>query len=697
MALLYSQPGRLRPRSRPPLGAFLRLLFLLAVLGVQGSGHAQPAAPAPGASSAGAAMPPSAEVFFRPADIRSAQLSPSGRRLALVAHPGGGHNALLVFDLVAGGPPVQAARFKDLDIDDVHWVNEDRLVFDTVDLERASGDARYAPGLLSVRADGSELRPLVRLRWREQFTEDRIRDRHLLDPNHRLLHVPDGGGDEVIVGEWRWTATGEPDGVIAKRLNVVTGRARSLARDMPEHGYGWLFDAAGEPRVVTTRRAGRVGVHWRGPGDAAWRQIGDMRAYEQAWWPRAVDAAGRLYVTVPDGPAGTSVLKRFDFRTGAPEAEALVSTPGFDFRGQLVSESPGGPTLGVQVVSDAETTVWFDPRLREVQAKIDKELPGRINRLSCRRCGQPDMVVLVTSFADVDPGRLYIWRAGQAQLQPVGRVLRDVEPAQMATLDLHRIRARDGRDLPVWLTQARPQPGTAPAPRPAVVLVHGGPWVRGVTWRWHGMAQFLASRGYLVIEPEFRGSTGYGAEHFRAGLKQWGLTMQDDVADALDWAVAQGLADGRRACIAGASYGGYSTLMGLVRHPERYRCGAAWVAVTDLFLRYQWRTDSDADDETRQHALPELVGDPVADADRLKAASPVQQADRIRAPLFLAFGDRDRRVPLEHGERLRAALIAAGRPPQWQVYAGEGHGGWTLDNQVDFARQLEAFLARHLR
>lgn len=141
----------------------------------------------------------------------------------------------------------------------------------------------------------------------------------------------------------------------------------------------------------------------------------------------------------------------------------------------------------------------------------------------------------------------------------------------MATLDFERIRARDGMEIPVWLTLP---PGPRDKPRPAVVLVHGGPWVRGRVWAWDSDSQFLASRGYVVIEPEFRGSTGYGARLYRGGLKQWGRAMQDDVADALAWAVAKGHVDPARVCIAGASYGGYATLMGLVRDP--IFTAAAW-------------------------------------------------------------------------------------------------------------------------
>jgi len=272
-------------------------------------------------------------------------------------------------------------------------------------------------------------------------------------------------------------------------------------------------------------------------------------------------------------------------------------------------------------------------------------------------------------------------------------VRKAIDPARMGTTAFERIRARDGRDLPVWLTF----PAGAKGPQPAVALVHGGPWVRGRHWEWERDAQFLASRGYVVVEPEFRGSQGFGQEHFRAGWREWGRAMQDDVADAVRWAVQKGHVDPKRVCIAGASYGGYATLMGLVRDADLYRCGAAWVAVTDPRLLFKWSYTGDTAETSRLYDLPKMIGDPVADAERLAEATPVLQAARIKAPLLVAFGGSDRRVPIEHGNALRDALVKAGSPPEWIVYDDEGHGWLRAANRLDFAQRLERFLDRNLR
>ncbi|MBT9495033.1 MAG: S9 family peptidase [Paucibacter sp.] len=653
---------------------------------------------APNAEASGALAPIPVERFFQRPAVLEAKLSPSGKLLALTTSKGGNRVGLVVVDLAEGGKATRAAGFSDADIVQFDWVGDKRLVFSVTDLEAGSGeDRRYAPGLYAADPDGGNLRQLVHRQGKPFFSNGNSRDR-ALEWNHTLLHVPlqqDGvTPEEVVIG--KMTLGREIiDSVVPMWLNVRTGRIRTIELNPPAHTTGWMFDSKGEARLAGTLHDGRLAMHWRGPGQTQWHQLAESAVLSPPFTPSAVDDAGNLYVTFSDGPDGFKVLSRFDFDKGAPLTPPQVSTPGFDFSGGLVLDRAGSRALGVRVDTDGEQTVWFDAGMKAMQALADERLPGRVNRLSCRRCGAEDMVVLVRSYSDRDPGRLFLYEAAAKRWQAISSVMDNIEPKRMATLDLHRIKARDGRDLPVWLTQ--PAGSQAGRPLPAVVLVHGGPWVRGGHWQWQAMEQFLASRGYLVISPEFRGSTGYGSAHYKAGWKQWGQAMQDDVADALLWAQKQGLASDK-ACIAGASYGGYATLMGLVRQPELYRCGVAWVALTDPFLLLEgsWWVDDDSNSVTRKHMLPQLVGDADKDAAMLTANSPLAQAKQIKAPLLLAFGDADRRVPLAHGERLRDALRDAGRPPEWVVYANEAHGWRQTSNQIDFARRVEKFLGQHL-
>jgi dipeptidyl aminopeptidase/acylaminoacyl peptidase len=688
------------------MAAALQVLLLLLAL-----------APSPAAVAAEAAaggLPP-VELFYRHPDVDEARLSPSGTRLAVTVNQGQ-RVALAVFDL-GGGAPRIVAHYADADVRSFAWVNDERLVFSIVELSAGGGDQRWGPGLLSVGLDGVRPRLLVRTGW-DFVANTAATLREPLEQNHALLAVPSGGGDEVVVGQYQFDAVGELKAVAPLRLNVLTGRTRSMAMGMPEGVTRWWLDPQGEPRVGESQRQGQVVVWWRAPGTETWKELARFAALARPFIPFSVDGAGQLYVTQPDAvPAGTTVLKRFDFATGKPEPEALVRTPGFDFRGRLVHDeglaaARSAQALGVQVQTDAETAVWFDPRLARLQQLADQKLPGRVNRLSCRACLGDDAVVLVRSWSDQDPGQFWLYRAAAASWQRVGAVRKDVDPRQMATLDFHRVTTRDGLEIPVWVTlppapragaaappasAAAPAAPAAPLRRPAVLLVHGGPWVRGGAWRWDADAQFLASRGYVVIEPEFRGSTGYGARLHRAGFRQWGQAMQDDLADALQWAVGQGWVDPGRVCIAGASYGGYAALMGLVRHPALYRCGVAWVAVSDPRLLFEWSWNSDMDDEGRLYSLPQMIGDPVADAAMLAANAPLAQAARIQAPVLLAYGQQDRRVPIIHGDKLRQALRAAGHDPDWVVYPDEGHGWLRPDNRFDFARRMERFLAKHLQ
>jgi dipeptidyl aminopeptidase/acylaminoacyl peptidase len=390
-------------------------------------------------------------------------------------------------------------------------------------------------------------------------------------------------------------------------------------------------------------------------------------------------------------------LHRFDFATGLPAAEPMVSTPGFDFTGRLVGNADADRLLGVRVETDAGQTVWFDPRLAALQEEADRRFPGMVTDLVCRRCGEPDMTVLAISWSAQHPGVFSVYTAADKRWRTLLARRSKIDASTMATMEFERFTARDGRSIPVWVT--RPSEKVAPRdkPLPAVVLVHGGPWIRGAWWAWDPEVQFLASRGWVVIQPEFRGSTGFGAEHFRAGWRQWGQAMQDDVADATLWAARQGWIDPQRVCIAGASYGGYSTLMGLIRHRELYRCGVAWVAVTEPALLFRWSVDSDASEEWRRWGLPRLLGDPKADADLLAANSPLRRAAEIRRPLLLAMGAEDRRVPLEHGLKLRDAMRQAGQSVEWVQYDDEAHGWTTLQTRLDFYGRMERFLAQHLK
>lgn len=642
------------------------------------------------------AAPPPAEAFYKDVDVAEAVLSPSGRRLAVTTAKGTPRVSLAVYDLAPGGKNLRVAQFPEADVVNVRWVNDERLVFGVTDFSAGSGRPAGAPGLFTVKTDGSPVRQLVRRQFKAAINDGR--DDRMLDWNHRLVAVPPSRpgkvNEEVLLMEY---AYGSERSETPVWLNTATNIVRGADYKPPVYTAGWAVDSLGEPRIAFTQHEGRVGAFWRAEPGKPWARLYDSPLGSAPFHVEGIDDNGVVLVSHPQGPRGVHVLSRLDTATGKPEAKPLIAVPGFDFAGDLVTDE-NGRTLGVRVHAEAESTVWFDEAMKAFQQRADALLPGRVNRIDCRRCGTPDMVALVRSYSDRNPGQLYLFQAKPPEGERNWRLFRavrpEIRPDQMAALEFQRIRARDGQDLPVWVTR----PTDAQGPLPAVVLVHGGPWMRGGYWQWNADAQFLASRGYLVIEPEFRGSAGYGSAHLEAGFRQWGQAMQDDVADALRWAQKEGLASDK-ACIAGASYGGYSALMGLIRDPSLYRCGVAWLAVTDLELLVNgaWGVDDDLGRDFRRHVMPERVGDPVKDADMLAAQSPLRQAARLKAPVLLAFGEQDQRVPLAHGKRLRDALRAAGNDPAWVSYTGEAHGFAVLANRVDFAQRMEAFLAKYLQ
>lgn len=653
---------------------------------------------AAGAMAQTAALPP-VEAFFNEPGLREFHLAPDGRKLALTFGADDRRVGLYVLDLADVRKVKLVAQFTDADVGNVHWVNAERLVFSARDYSAGGGRAHGNPGLYAVDANGENQRLLVHRGYRDGSQASTIVQR-TLEANHKLLAVPRPSAarvnEEVLVGELRWERD-ESVSVTPHWLDTRTGKTRDLGFKVPGQALEWYFDGQGEARAVLTGKDSQVQLHWRAPGQTSWQLLVEGEQRQLPFVPHSVDDSGQLFVTHEQGAQRLEVLSRYDFAAKAP-AQALIAVDGFDFDGALLKGEAGKPALGVRLKNDAETTVWFDKAHQRMQTDADAKLPGRVNRLTCVRCDQPDRVAMVWSFSDTDAGKLWLHRGQPGPEQQAWELLSvarpKLPPAQMGQTDLHRIRARDGRDLPVWVTQPR----KALNGKPAVVLVHGGPRMRGYSWEWDNWTQFLASRGYVVIAPEFRGSAGYGFEHEQAGFKQWGRAMQDDVTDALQWARKQGMA-GDKACIAGASYGGYSTLMGLARDPELYRCGVAWMAVTDLelFVKGSWLVKDDISDLARKFSIPDTIGDPEKDLAMLRQNSPIHRVDDIKAPLLLAHGSDDRRVPQLHAERLQEALRKAGRAPEWVSYPGEGHYWALLKTRVDFAQRVERFLAQHLQ
>ncbi|MRV73454.1 alpha/beta fold hydrolase [Duganella sp. FT92W] len=645
------------------------------------------AAAAPLAPAAASAAIPAADFFNNP-DFSAARLSPSGRYLAAKRVAENGREQLAVVDLVNTSAK-SVANFKDTDIGYFAWISDQRLLFDTTDKQIGQGARRYGPGLYAVNSDGQQFRQLAR--HNNPFVRNGGDDNML--PWHTFMLHADGAqnSDQVYVANININAPGDFDHVELLKLNTKTTRHTTV--EGPGDTRDWLLDAKGEPRLAITHEAGQQILHYLDPKTGAWRKVASNPMFtggKGAFQPLAFGSDGTLYVSTSTGN-GIAAVHTMDLETGAISPKPLISLDGYDFSGKLIFNN--GKLLGVRFLADGEGTQWFDAAMQGAQKEIDAKLPRTVNIVTPPTHAETPYL-LVEAYSDRQPRAYFIYDTEKKTLNLAGHSHPNIKLSQMGTQDLQHYAARDGMKIPAWLTT----PAGAGKNLPMVVLVHGGPYSRGTAWGWKPESQFLASRGYAVLEPEFRGSTGFGYQHFHAGWKQWGLKMQDDIADGVKWAIAQGIADPKRICIAGASYGGYAAMMGLVNDPGLFQCGINWVGVTDINLLFtgHWRFTSDLPPMWKKYGMPELIGDPVKDAEQFKATSPLQQAARITQPLLLAYGGADMRVPIIHGTRFRDALKATNKQVEWIEYEEEGHG-WALPkNRIDFWTRVERFLDKQI-
>lgn len=632
------------------------------------------------------------EEFFRTPQAQRVTLSPSGRYAAFALARGQDRVMLAVIDLEGPVQVTPVAGLRDSDVGNVWWVNDDRLAFDAREIEAHADLRPMAPGLWAVNRDGSQLRQLIRADNHDgSHTGSRALDDRQLDWDWRMLQVLDDGSSDVIVQHLITDAYRAVKQVGLARLNTRTGLSTPISSDAPPHSRDWLVDAHGRPRAVAAQADGAFQLHLKPDAEGAWKPWVKGRNLQDAeptvLW---ISPKQEVHFLAPS-PDGFMTLQRVAANGQLADAKTMVKLDGYDVTGPLIVDAASQQLLGLHYETDAPGSVWLNETMRKRQEQIDAQLSNTQNRILCRQCLDAPRL-LVRAMSDQQPDAFFVYTVATAKLSPLLLSRPWLRDKRMGSRDLQRFKASDGLSIPTLLTWPAARSGK---PLPAVVLAHGGPWVRGSRWQWEEAAQWLASRGYLVIEPEFRGSTGYGFAHFRAGWKQWGQAMQTDLAEAVDWAVKQGWADPKRVCIAGASYGGYAAMMGLIRHHDRYQCGISWVGVSDLDFLYSLHW-SDMTAEQAQYGLPVLLGDREADAAMLQANSPLAQAAGIKRPILLAYGLDDRRVPIQHGSALRAAVLAHNPEVEWVTYAQEGHVWRMPATKVDFWTRVDRFLGKHL-
>lgn len=632
--------------------------------------------------------------FFKQPALQAPSLSPSGKKIAVIIGTNSGRKGLAVADIATPTKFLGVAQFEDADIRSFAWVNDNRLVFDAVDFQAGLGE-QLGSGLYAVNADGTDFLWLI-----ERTGNYRVMgnpSKRPLPNRHRLFTVLDDGTDDVVVQRYNFLDNQRVPGSTLLKLNTKTLELKTMISSVPEAAQSWVLDRNGIPRaLLASDGKSGIKVQMRTGNSNEWTTISQSDQFDSSaasFEPFAFDYDDQLWVKARlNNPEKTTALFRYDTKTNAIESKPLFSLKGFDFEGSLIFDGKSKKILGINYTSDAPGTVWFDESLKRIQEEIDKQLPNTINEISCKRCASAQHFVVRVS-SDRQSPMFFLVDRSTLKLQLIGAERPWIDSALTAEVDFVRIPSRDGMEIPTYITKPKGK-----GPFPTVVLIHGGPHVRGSVWGFNAETQFLASRGYLVVEPEFRGSLGYGETWFRAGWRQWGLKMQDDMTDAAKWAVSKGLADANRVAIAGGSYGGYAAMMGLIKEPSLFKAGLNFVGVTDIELLYTIGWSDTAGSTWERFGMPKLIGDRDKDIEQFRKTSPLLLAHQIKQPVFMAYGEDDLRVPLPHGTKLRDALIKSGNTQvEWNQYANEGHGFLLEKNKVDFYSRMEKFLAKHLK
>lgn len=354
-----------------------------------------------------------------------------------------------------------------------------------------------------------------------------------------------------------------------------------------------------------------------------------------------------------------------------------------------VEWSPDWEPFAVSVGGGKPRVVYFDENGKEAQLhrKLAQAMPN--HHVSYVNHSSDGTISLLFVHSDRDPGGWYLFERGSSKLSKLLAVREGIDAKRMGERRYIRFKASDGMELDGYLTL--PAGVQQPTNLPMVLLPHGGPHAPGDGWAFDVDAQFLASRGYLVLQVNYRGSKGRGRGFMEAGYGKWGTRVQDDLIDGMRWAVAQGHADAKRICVYGASFGGYSAMMTAARAPDLVKCVASLSGLYDLdaFAR---KSDVKTSGWGRNY-LERAIG---GDKDQRLAQSPIGLVAKIKAPVFMAHGEIDKRTPFAQAKAMREALDEAGKPPEWMPVPKEGHGFYETANGVEFYRRLEAFLDKHI-
>lgn len=622
-------------------------------------------APAPNATPPVQSIP--AEALAALPFIRGPVLSPDGTHFAarLTAQ---GKNWIGVYDLRQNLEQQRPLMIEwgDYDVTWLRWAGNNRLIF-------GIQVVRPVPMLdmeIPVTRAGS-------LDLRTGATTPLIGGNGILGDD--VIFV-DPGGDYVLLSS-QDTLTDYPS---VDRIDLATGRKTVVQSSRPGV-WNWFADGAGVVRAGVEYGENRTRIYYRSGAGQDLRRIDTRRSAQDGSVIDTIRFAGTGdsgYV-VTNEVTGRFAVYAFDFATGTRGAP-IFEHDAVDIGALTMARD--GALLGISYEDDRPRMRWLDPELGRIQGIVDRALPGKVNQI-LDRSDDASKFLIWSSAAD-DPGTYYLYDRTARQIHGFASPYGALNDQRFAEVRSVSYRSRDGLTIPAYLTlpPGRPERGL-----PLIVMPHGGPFARD-SWGFDSWVQFLASRGYAVLQPNFRGSTGYGRAHVERGYGQFGTGMIDDMEDGIQWLAGQNIADPARVCIMGGSYGGYAALWAPIRNPQLYRCAISFAGISDV--RAMLRYDSRVGTATRYSRAwrRRVEGDGGAD---LAAISPLQQVARMRVPVLIAHGERDRNVPPAQSRNLVRAMARAGTAVESVFYPQAVHGFTRPEDSADFLRRVEAFLARH--
>ncbi|HEL3750613.1 TPA: S9 family peptidase [Stenotrophomonas maltophilia] len=632
-----------------------------------------------GSVAAGSAWAVDLAQFLRQETFTDIKISPGGEYVAATV-PMEDSTAIAVMrladkQLVGSFRPPQKNHAYEFD-----WVSNERLLIGLAEKWGALDKPNPTGELYAIDANGNRGELLVGYRVESKGPGTRIQPKKVEAVAAFLADDLPGDERNVLVTVWPFA---EDPFTRVERMDVASGRRVRMASSPVRRGE-FTTDGQGEVRFVHGSGSDNVNkLYYRERSGDSWKMINDEAVSTRIETAIGFSADGSLAYLQAEQAQGPDAIVSWNPQTGE-RAVVLRDEVVDPYR---IIRRPGTHVpVGALFMGDTPRTRFFDEKSPEARLyrSLEAAFGGPVYITSSTRDGR---VVLVETWSGTNPGDFYVYDTEARKADHLISRSDWIDIDRSATVRPVALKARDGLPLHGFLTVPSGSDGRN---LPMVVMPHGGPFHVFDNGQYDRETQILAAAGYAVLQVNFRGSGNYGRAHAQAGAQQWGAAMQDDVTDATRWAIAQGIADARRICIYGASYGAYAAMMGAAREQGLYQCAAGYVGVYDLPLMFARGDVQERDSGVT--FLREWLGDPA----KLGAVSPVNLATQIKVPVFLAAGGEDKRAPIQHTERMEAALKRAGTPVESLYYKTEGHGFYTLAHRTEYYDKLLAFLSRSL-